>query len=521
MSKLGSSATCDGSNGSLLKLSREMLNSSSETLAELARLKAANSLDSKKWVFLLSAAQSSNDLKVIKRVFEAFLACFPLCFGYWLKLANLTERLAPEDTKQSDVSQVFRHASSKFPLCKEIWLRYIEYLEAVKASEDELKKTYQQALDAVGQLPDSDQLWLKYLAFIVARSPEPGAKDDPVVAMYIDILSRPLFKLEIFWSQFIGAVLPKQPVEAQAGLKQKGSELYERSKEKVQRVTEYERRLSPEGGGRPFFHFDPLTEDQKNTWREYLGFVKTKCESTSEVALLYERCLVTCASYSEFWLSYIEWLEDNAYEFSAIQEVFARATTVFFKDRPLMHLHHAEFLEEHNKEDKAVETYKHIVDTLAPGWVRGILGFAHFERRQGRTKDAAAILKTALETAPDLTRPLLTMQLAMLTKDVAVLRIAVSSHPCCASNLNIWLCWTALVDDPEQRSTVFELALQSPYILGNDRELLWSHYEDHLLETSSDVRRLRYARRRQLVGGNEKRKREPEPVASSKQVKQR
>lgn len=492
-----------------------MADDSTSIFNRLAQLQKLNSPDDKQWVGLISDVQGTNDLGQITQVFEAFLEVFPLCYGYWLKLANLTERLAPEDTKVPDVTRVFQRATESFPLCKEIWLRYIEFLDAKEATSEEVEAVYSRALKAVGSIPDADQLWLKYLEVVVKRSAEPDKVESPVVAVYKDILSRPLFKLEMFWSQFVGAVLPQQEVSIQAQLKQEVFVLYEKAKAKAARVSEYEQKLTQEGGGRPFFHFEPLSAGQKATWREYIGFVTNHHEDKEEVVLLYERCLVTCASYSEFWLSYIEWLERNELDFERINAIFDRATGIFFKGRPLMHLHHAEFLEQYGKEDRSREIYKHIVDILAPGWVRGILSFAHFERRNGDTKRAASIFETALTTASDLTRPFLSMQLAMLTKDVSILSTAVEAHPCCAASLNVWLCWAGLVDNVDDRTPVFEKALHSPYILGSDKEALWSHYEDHLLETSGDIRKVRGARRRSIVASGMKRKRADDPEQTS------
>ena len=52
---------------------------------------------------------------------------------------------------------------------------------------------------------------------------------------------------------------------------------------------------------RPYFHVKPLEKGQLRNWREYLDF-EMEHGSHERIVILFERCLIACALYEEFWL---------------------------------------------------------------------------------------------------------------------------------------------------------------------------------------------------------------------------
>lgn len=52
---------------------------------------------------------------------------------------------------------------------------------------------------------------------------------------------------------------------------------------------------------RPYFHVKPLEQDQLANWREYLDF-EIEQGDQNRIRILFERCLIACALYEEFWL---------------------------------------------------------------------------------------------------------------------------------------------------------------------------------------------------------------------------
>lgn len=51
---------------------------------------------------------------------------------------------------------------------------------------------------------------------------------------------------------------------------------------------------------RPYFHVKPLESNQIKNWHDYLDFEVAEKQS-NRIIFLFERCLVACALYEEFW----------------------------------------------------------------------------------------------------------------------------------------------------------------------------------------------------------------------------
>lgn len=52
---------------------------------------------------------------------------------------------------------------------------------------------------------------------------------------------------------------------------------------------------------RPYFHVKALEKTQLTNWREYLEF-EIENGTPERVVVLFERCLIACALYEEFWI---------------------------------------------------------------------------------------------------------------------------------------------------------------------------------------------------------------------------
>jgi len=52
---------------------------------------------------------------------------------------------------------------------------------------------------------------------------------------------------------------------------------------------------------RPYFHVKPLEKGQLKMWKEYLEFEIEKGD-THRILILFERCLIACALYEEYWI---------------------------------------------------------------------------------------------------------------------------------------------------------------------------------------------------------------------------
>lgn len=63
---------------------------------------------------------------------------------------------------------------------------------------------------------------------------------------------------------------------------------------------------------RPYFHAKPLDRAQLEAWDAYLDW-EMKCSSEEKTQALFERCLVACCLYDEFWIKVCGFLVRNIF----------------------------------------------------------------------------------------------------------------------------------------------------------------------------------------------------------------
>ncbi|PIO14269.1 hypothetical protein AB205_0102070, partial [Aquarana catesbeiana] len=94
---------------------------------------------------------------------------------------------------------------------------------------------------------------------------------------------------------------------------------------------------------RPYFHVKALEKIQLNNWKEYLEF-EMENGSHERVVILFERCVIACALYEEFWIKYAKYMERHSAE--GARHVYTRACTIHLRKKPLAHLLWAAFEEQ-------------------------------------------------------------------------------------------------------------------------------------------------------------------------------
>ncbi|KAJ0052592.1 hypothetical protein Pint_01660 [Pistacia integerrima] len=82
----------------------------------------ANSADFNAWTALLEETEklAEDNILKIRRVYDAFLAEFPLCYGYWKKYADHEARVGSMDK----VVEVYERAIQGVTYSVDIWLHY-------------------------------------------------------------------------------------------------------------------------------------------------------------------------------------------------------------------------------------------------------------------------------------------------------------------------------------------------------------------------------------------------------------
>jgi len=326
-------------------------------------------------------------------------------------------------------SKAFESGVNAIPLSVDLWVHYMDYVVDTYKEQDEtqegfVRSMFDRAIIACGSDFKSDKIWEAYLSW--ERNAERWSR---VTYVYDRLLATPNSKYAQQWAKFQehikcryanevvspedlsalkrilrGDPLPEEGAEAPPGVEEAenadGTKVQEPlteednkslqqiildTREKIHQKTTEEvkaRWLYEDGIKRPYFHVKPLENVQLQSWRDYLEFeVKQTNETRSRI--LFERCLIACALYEEFWLRYIHYLEtlESASE-DEIRKVYERACTIHLREKMKLQLNWALFEEEKGKIEQAIKILNEI-QTSFPDALEPKLQLISLERRQG------------------------------------------------------------------------------------------------------------------------------------------
>lgn len=158
-----------------------------------------------------------------------------------------------------------------------------------------------------------------------------------------------------------------------------------------------------EGIKRPYFHVKPLERIQLKNWKDYLDFELSQGHQ-KRILVLFERCLIACALYDEFWLKlvrYLETLKDDQAE-SQLRDVYERACTIHHPNKPTLHMLWAGFEELHGNIDKSREILLNL-DKAVPNLLQVAYKRINLERRRGDLDQCVALYEHYIESAKNKT----------------------------------------------------------------------------------------------------------------------
>lgn len=149
---------------------------------------------------------------------------------------------------------------------------------------------------------------------------------------------------------------------------------------------------------RPYFHVTELDEGQLANWRKYLDFEEAEGDY-SRTSFLYDRCLVTCAYYDEFWLRYARWMLAQPEKEEEVRNIYQRASILYAPiSKPTVRLQYAYFEEMCNRVELAKDIHQAILFSL-PGHVQTIVSLANMSRRHGGLEAAIEVYKAQIESS--------------------------------------------------------------------------------------------------------------------------
>ncbi|XP_065371560.1 pre-mRNA-processing factor 39 [Calliphora vicina] len=155
-----------------------------------------------------------------------------------------------------------------------------------------------------------------------------------------------------------------------------------------------------EGIKRPYFHVKPLERCQLKNWKDYLDFEIEKGDR-KRILVLFERCLIACALYDEFWLKMIRYLEtiiDHPGIPTITSDVYRRACEIHHPDKPSLHLMWAAFEECQNNFDRAAEILVNL-EKRVPNLLQVAYRRINVERRRGDYEKCKSLYEHYINTA--------------------------------------------------------------------------------------------------------------------------
>ncbi|XP_027089219.2 uncharacterized protein [Coffea arabica] len=371
-----------------------------------------------------------DNLDLIALAYDSFLSMFPLCHWYWTKYTDHIIRLSdahkavkvyeravdstPFSTglwvdyccfgmcfyeDPSDVRRLFKRALlfvRKDYFCHALWNQYIKY-EFTQQHWGFLANIYLQVL----KFPTEylDRYYENFKQFVVGLDEE--MKKHENCSADADAGSLPNHSAKLSEDEIIQVVEDLQNASNEALLRKAvnkykliGEIFYQKAKELDEKIKNFETNIQ-----RRYFDTAPLDDAQLKNWHHYLDFIE-KQDDFDWALQLYERCLITCTNYPEFWMRYVEFMESKGGRELA-NSALQRATQVFlkfFQGVPEIHLFNARYKERIGDVNAAVAAFLNS-DVLSDSLPRHIVELANMRRRLGNLEAASDTLKNAINMA--------------------------------------------------------------------------------------------------------------------------
>ncbi|TVY45913.1 Pre-mRNA-processing factor 39 [Lachnellula cervina] len=400
----------DEESAEIKRLNNEVLENTDNFESWEKLVRAAESLEGG-----LNRNSSPQAIATIRDAYDRFLAKFPLLFGYWKKYADLEFSIAGTEAAE----MVFERGIASITTSVDLWTDYCSFKVETSHDPDVIRELYERGASSVGLDFLAHPFWDKYLEFEDRLDAE-----DKIFAILKRVINIPMHQYARYFERFRGLAhrrpLPelvpaetlatfRAEVEAEAyQTGPKGEQETERElRSKVDTFyldvftrtqTETTKRWTYESEvKRPYFHVTELDHAQLANWRKYLDFEESEGDYTRTV-FLYERCLVTCAFYDEFWFRYARWMSAKEGKQEEVRNIYQRASTLYVPiSRPGIRLQYAYFEEMSERVDVAKDIHEAILDRM-PGHVETIVSWANLERRQNGLEAAIEVYKNQIDT---------------------------------------------------------------------------------------------------------------------------
>ncbi|QGA20340.1 hypothetical protein EYB26_008042 [Talaromyces marneffei] len=356
-------------------------------------------------------------ITTVRNSYDRFLAKFPLLFGYWKKYADLEFSIAGTEAAE----MVYERGVASIPTSVDLWTNYCAFKVETNHDSDVIRELFERGAACVGLDFLAHPFWDKYIEF-----EERLEAFDKIFDILGRVIYIPMHQYARYFERYrqlaqgrpLNELAPPEilsqyraEIEAAADQPAPGArseaeierdlrlrldtyhlEVFSKTQTETTKRWTYESEIK-----RPYFHVTELDEGQLANWKRYLDFEEAE-GSYARIVFLYERCLVTCAHYDEFWLRYARWMSAQPGKEEEVRNIYQRASTIFVPIAyPTVRLHYAYFEEMSERVDVARDIHEAILLNL-PNHVETIVSLANLSRRHGKLEDAIDVYKSRIET---------------------------------------------------------------------------------------------------------------------------
>ncbi|KAI1088536.1 pre-mRNA-processing factor 39 [Rostrohypoxylon terebratum] len=365
----------------------------------------------------LNRNSSPQALATLRDVYDRFLLKFPLLFGYWKKYADLEFNISGPESAE----MIYERGCASITNCVDLWTSYCSFKMETTHTPHLVRELFERAANCVGLDFLAHPFWDKYIEY-----EERQEAQDKIFAILQRVIHIPMHQYARYFERFrqlahsrpIKELVPadtlarfKAEVETENAAAYGGVarteleierdvrakidtlfyEIFQKTQEETTKRWTYESEIK-----RPYFHVTELENSQLANWRKYLDFEEAE-NDFARTTFLYERCVITCALYDEFWLRYARWMSAQPGKEEEVRHIYMRAATLFVPvSRPGVRLQFAYFEESCGRVGVARDIHEAVLMQL-PDCVEAIVSWANLERRQNGLDAAIQVYKAQID----------------------------------------------------------------------------------------------------------------------------
>ncbi|KZZ94746.1 mRNA splicing protein (Prp39) [Moelleriella libera RCEF 2490] len=363
----------------------------------------------------LNRNSSPQALATFRQAYDALLHKFPLLFGYWKKYADTEFNIAGPESAE----MVYERGCANITNSVDLWTDYCSFKMETTHDPQIVRDLFERGASLVGLDFLAHPFWDKYIEY-----EERQEAQDRIYAIHARVIRIPLHQYARYYEKFrtlthtqpLGEVVAadvlarfRSEVDAEAAAQGAGSrpeseverdirakvdamyyEVFMSTQQEVSKRWTYESEIK-----RPYFHVTALEHSQLNNWRKYLDFEESEGDFDRATSL-YERCLVTCAFYDEFWFRFARWMAAHNGKDEEVRNIYIRASIFVPISRPGIRMQWAYFEESSGRVDVALDIHSSILMKL-PDCVEVIVSWAHVQRRQNGLEAAIQVYRDHID----------------------------------------------------------------------------------------------------------------------------